>query len=211
MCRNYKKSELKIIENVKANNHLCFYCGRQLNKEERTVDHVQPLARGGKTEEENLVVCCEKCNMEKRDMTIMEYKQYLDKKNEFIEELDWDIAEQEGTLEEYRTAYAQLIQIASICNSRASKIQPFIKAIDNTLRCLKRQKEVKEKLFKEQMQCGRLNKKLNVDTFNKKLNIDVDNILYADLNNIIINSTIINSNIASSNVINSTVKDSNIL
>ena len=41
----------------------CVYCGRVLyNKKDVTVDHVVPKAKGGKTTEDNLVICCASCN-----------------------------------------------------------------------------------------------------------------------------------------------------
>jgi len=43
----------------------CFYCERPLPKNERQVDHVTPLARGGAHQVENLVCACRKCNRAK--------------------------------------------------------------------------------------------------------------------------------------------------
>jgi 5-methylcytosine-specific restriction endonuclease McrA len=38
-----------------------------------TLDHVQPLSRGGHHTPENVKVCCEACNMAKDNKTLAEY------------------------------------------------------------------------------------------------------------------------------------------
>ncbi len=43
----------------------CYYCERQFPKEQLTMDHVVPLARGGKSSKKNCVVCCKECNNSK--------------------------------------------------------------------------------------------------------------------------------------------------
>lgn len=48
----------------------CQYCGKLLkNPKERTIDHVIPKSRGGKTIWSNVVLCCKKCNLKKGDKT----------------------------------------------------------------------------------------------------------------------------------------------
>lgn len=48
----------------------CQYCGRVLkNPKERTIDHVIPKSRGGKTVWTNVVLCCKKCNLKKGNRT----------------------------------------------------------------------------------------------------------------------------------------------
>lgn len=50
--------------------YTCQYCGKYLkNPKERTIDHVIPKSRGGKTVWTNVVLCCKKCNLKKRDKT----------------------------------------------------------------------------------------------------------------------------------------------
>ena len=39
------------------------YCGKALSVADATIDHIVPLSRGGYTEDENLTVCCEPCNV----------------------------------------------------------------------------------------------------------------------------------------------------
>jgi hypothetical protein len=43
----------------------CVYCGRVLPPEELTVDHVQPVMRGGDGSDGNLVTACRSCNTRK--------------------------------------------------------------------------------------------------------------------------------------------------
>lgn len=40
----------------------CRYCGKKLKLEQITFDHVIPIARYGRANVENLVVCCKVCN-----------------------------------------------------------------------------------------------------------------------------------------------------
>jgi len=50
--------------------YTCQYCGKYLkNPKERTIDHVIPKSRGGKTVWTNVVLCCKKCNLKKGDRT----------------------------------------------------------------------------------------------------------------------------------------------
>ena len=47
----------------------CLYCGAILDKENRSLDHLEPLSKGGLHSTANLVVCCRTCNIKKRDAT----------------------------------------------------------------------------------------------------------------------------------------------
>lgn len=72
----------KLIENFKkTHEHVCVYCGKQITnkKDDLTVDHILPVSRGGQTTEENLSICCKSCNLDKSDMTLEEYQDYLHK------------------------------------------------------------------------------------------------------------------------------------
>lgn len=41
---------------------LCHHCGQKFDKKLLTMDHVIPLARGGKTSKNNVVPSCKACN-----------------------------------------------------------------------------------------------------------------------------------------------------
>jgi 5-methylcytosine-specific restriction endonuclease McrA len=58
----------------------CQYCGEHLSNECLTYDHVLPKSRGGKTEWENIVTCCIKCNRKKGGRTPKEASMRLIRK-----------------------------------------------------------------------------------------------------------------------------------
>lgn len=47
----------------------CHYCGQQFKPEELSMDHVVPVARGGKSTRGNIVPCCKECNNRKKYLT----------------------------------------------------------------------------------------------------------------------------------------------
>jgi len=47
----------------------CHYCGKTVGAEALTMDHVVPVARGGRSTRSNVVPCCGVCNKEKRCYT----------------------------------------------------------------------------------------------------------------------------------------------
>lgn len=50
-------------------NGVCHYCGRKFPPEELTMDHLVPVARGGRSSRGNVVPCCKECNNEKKYLT----------------------------------------------------------------------------------------------------------------------------------------------
>lgn len=46
----------------------CYWCSTKITKENFTVDHIHPLAKGGLHSKDNLVVACFNCNSNKRDL-----------------------------------------------------------------------------------------------------------------------------------------------
>lgn len=59
---------------TRLNKGECYFCLKQFAKQELTMDHLVPLVRGGRSIKNNLVVCCKKCNFEKKHKTIVELK-----------------------------------------------------------------------------------------------------------------------------------------
>ena len=55
----------------------CHYCGRETPAAELTMDHLVPIARGGKTTKGNVVTACKSCNNHKKQMLPMEWEAYL--------------------------------------------------------------------------------------------------------------------------------------
>ncbi|WP_234736376.1 HNH endonuclease [Tellurirhabdus bombi] len=62
----YKGVMLNRQNIFKRDGHRCMYCG---TTEELTLDHVLPKSRGGKTNWDNLVSACKRCNSRKGDLT----------------------------------------------------------------------------------------------------------------------------------------------
>ena len=48
---------------------ICHYCGGKFPPGELTMDHVIPVARGGKSDRGNVVPCCKTCNQSKKFLT----------------------------------------------------------------------------------------------------------------------------------------------
>jgi 5-methylcytosine-specific restriction enzyme A len=56
----------------------CYYCGNNVPSSKLTMDHIVPLARGGKSSKNNLVACCKDCNTKKKTMLPMEWDSYME-------------------------------------------------------------------------------------------------------------------------------------
>src|SRR4051794_6630564 len=50
----------------RLNAGICHYCQKKFKPAELTLDHVVPLARGGKSQPGNMVPACAECNRSKR-------------------------------------------------------------------------------------------------------------------------------------------------
>jgi 5-methylcytosine-specific restriction endonuclease McrA len=56
---------------------ICHYCHHVFLPKDLTMDHVIPLARGGKSEKFNLVPCCKDCNTKKKQQLPAEWEAYM--------------------------------------------------------------------------------------------------------------------------------------
>ena len=56
---------------------VCHYCSRETSPRALTMDHLVPIARGGRSTKSNLVPACKECNNAKKQMLPMEWEQYL--------------------------------------------------------------------------------------------------------------------------------------
>jgi 5-methylcytosine-specific restriction endonuclease McrA len=61
---------------------LCQYCGGLFPAVELTMDHVVPLARGGKSTRGNIVPACKDCNSRKKYLLPMEWDEFLNGKRD---------------------------------------------------------------------------------------------------------------------------------
>ena len=57
---------------------LCYYCGKIFSPKDLTMDHIVPLARGGRSTKDNLVACCKECNTRKKTLLPLEWEEYLE-------------------------------------------------------------------------------------------------------------------------------------
>ena len=76
--RFFTEDERKII--LRKTNGLCAHCGKKLNTDSMTVDHVYPVDKGGINDEYNLLPLCESCNAEKSNFVyeIEAWYKYID-------------------------------------------------------------------------------------------------------------------------------------
>ena len=52
---------------------VCHWCGKSVPFADLTMDHVLPLARGGKSTKGNIVPCCKECNTLKKNRMPMQW------------------------------------------------------------------------------------------------------------------------------------------
>ena len=57
----------------------CYYCAKDVPFKDITMDHLVPLARGGRSTKDNLVPSCKPCNNLKKSMMPLEWEEYLEK------------------------------------------------------------------------------------------------------------------------------------
>lgn len=55
---------------------LCHYCGNKFSPRSLTMDHIVPIARGGKSTKGNVVPACRDCNTKKKHRLLMEWEEY---------------------------------------------------------------------------------------------------------------------------------------
>ncbi|OEU71220.1 MAG: HNH endonuclease [Desulfuromonadales bacterium C00003093] len=56
---------------------VCHYCEKPFPPGELTLDHIVPLARGGRSTKGNCVPACKECNNRKKDLLPLEWGEYL--------------------------------------------------------------------------------------------------------------------------------------
>jgi len=56
---------------------VCYYCGRRFPPRELTMDHIVPMARGGRSVKSNVAPCCRECNASKQSLVPVEWEEYL--------------------------------------------------------------------------------------------------------------------------------------
>lgn len=66
---NISENRLKVYE---RDGYLCFHCGTSLTRFSATLDHIQPVSRGGDHSYTNLVTSCLHCNSRRGNSPIMD-------------------------------------------------------------------------------------------------------------------------------------------
>jgi 5-methylcytosine-specific restriction endonuclease McrA len=56
----------------------CYYCKHSFAPAELTMDHIVPIARGGRSTKGNLVPACKHCNTKKKQLLPAEWVAYLE-------------------------------------------------------------------------------------------------------------------------------------
>ena len=76
---NEEVSSLKAwLDDVKQNEPTnCEYCSSKIKFIQVSIDHRQPMSRGGTSSLDNLCVCCKQCNQAKGNMTEVEWRSLL--------------------------------------------------------------------------------------------------------------------------------------
>lgn len=62
----------------KRSSGICYYCGRKFRAKELTMDHIVPIARGGRSVSGNVVPACKECNSKKKYLLPVEWEEYLE-------------------------------------------------------------------------------------------------------------------------------------
>lgn len=57
---------------------ICYYCGMTAAGGGLTMDHIVPLARGGRSTKGNVVATCKECNNRKKTMLPVEWEEYME-------------------------------------------------------------------------------------------------------------------------------------
>lgn len=90
---SFRKAMIEISYIIKGKKRCC-YCKQKIAKDEKiTIDHMYPRDVGGPTITNNLLPSCNKCNIEKANMTTEQYKAFKNarskgKAKEFREDLE---------------------------------------------------------------------------------------------------------------------------
>jgi len=67
---NIAENRLRIFE---RDEYLCHYCHKQLTRFSATLDHIQPVSKGGDNSFDNLITACLHCNSERGNRAVMDF------------------------------------------------------------------------------------------------------------------------------------------
>lgn len=69
----------------KYNGH-CAYCGKKIDFDDMTIDHILATSKGGSNDLANTIPSCQLCNNQKADRTIEEFRTFLENIKETLDE-----------------------------------------------------------------------------------------------------------------------------
>lgn len=69
----------------KYNGH-CAYCGKKIEFDDMTIDHILATSKGGSNDLTNTIPSCQLCNNQKADRTIEEFRTFLENITETLDE-----------------------------------------------------------------------------------------------------------------------------
>ncbi|MGD0282946.1 MAG: HNH endonuclease [Dissulfurispiraceae bacterium] len=55
----------------------CYYCNANVPAKMLTMDHIVPVARGGRSVKSNIVTACKTCNNKKKYLLPIEWEEYI--------------------------------------------------------------------------------------------------------------------------------------
>ena len=64
----------------------CAYCGRKIEFDDMTIDHIVPSSKGGANTLENTIPSCQLCNNQKADRSIEEFRSFIENITETLDE-----------------------------------------------------------------------------------------------------------------------------
>lgn len=64
----------------------CAYCGRKIEFDDMTLDHIHPHSKGGTKTRENIYPSCHLCNNQKGDKSVEEFRDYLKNIYEYLDD-----------------------------------------------------------------------------------------------------------------------------
>lgn len=74
--RSTQVQPIKVADILKRDGSTCYLCQRTLARHEVTLDHVQPLSRGGAHTPNNIRIACKSCNSRKHNKLLCELEWY---------------------------------------------------------------------------------------------------------------------------------------
>jgi DNA-directed RNA polymerase subunit RPC12/RpoP len=58
---------------IQKYNYQCVWCGRKLWEQQLTIEHLCPRSKGGKGDQQNLLLSCEQCNSQRKSKSAVSF------------------------------------------------------------------------------------------------------------------------------------------